>query len=72
MDLEDSEGMHRDRMESIIGLLLYVTRTYRDINLYFKELVLTLDSCIPYRDKEGWGLRGGILRCLNLMVNGRG
>ena len=43
MDLEDSEGMHWARMESIRGLLLYVTRTYRDITPYFKGMSLTLD-----------------------------
>ena len=53
MDLEDSEGMHQARMESIRGLLLYVIITYRDMTPYLKGLSLTLDSWRPYIDKEG-------------------
>ena len=53
MDMEDSEGVHWERMESIIGFLIYVTIKYRDINPYLKGLHLTLDSWIPYRDKDG-------------------
>ena len=51
MDLEDSEGVHWDRMESIIGLLIYIARKYRYTNPYLKGLHLTLGSWIPYRDK---------------------
>ena len=58
MDMEDSEGMHWDRMESIIGLLKYIARKYRDMNTYLKGLHLTLDIWIPYRDKYGWQLQG--------------
>ena len=58
MDMEDSEGMHWDRMESILGLLIYVTIKYRYMNPYLKGIHLTLDSWIPYRDKYGWQLRG--------------
>ena len=56
--MEDSEGMHWDRMESILGLLIYVTIKYRYMNPYFKGLHLTRDSWIPYRDKYGWKLQG--------------
>ena len=57
--MEDSEDMHWDRMESIIGLLKYIARKYRDMNPYLKGLHLTLDIWILYRDKYGWQLRGG-------------
>ena len=59
MELEDSEGVHLTRMESIKGFLMYVTSTYRDTTPYFKGLHLILDSGIPYIDKEGWILRVG-------------
>ena len=51
MEMEDSDRMHLARMESIIGLLIYVTRKYRDMNTYLKGLHLTLDIWIPYRHK---------------------
>ena len=54
MEMEDSDGMHWDRMESIIGFLIYISSKYRDMNPYFKGLHLKLDSWIPYRDKCGW------------------
>ena len=53
MDLEDSEGLHRARMESIIWLLVYVDRTYRDMNPYLKGLCLTLDIWMRFREEEG-------------------
>ena len=53
MDMEDSEGMHWARMESIRGFLLYVTRKYWDMTPYLKGLSLTLDSWRLYIDKEG-------------------
>ena len=66
MDLEDSEGMHWDSMESIIGFLIYVAKKYREMNPYFKGIYLTLDSWIPYIHKEGWKLRGGDLNIATL------
>ena len=51
MNLEDSEGMHWARMESIIGFLIYFSMKYRDINPYLKGLHLILDSWIMYREK---------------------
>ena len=66
MELEDSEGIHLYSLESIIGLLIYVTMKYRDINPYFKVIDLTLDSWIPYIHKEGWELRGEELNISNL------
>ena len=53
MVMEDSEGMHWDRMESIIGFLIYVASKYRDMNPYLKVIHLTLDSWIPYREIYG-------------------
>ena len=45
--------MPRASMESIIGLLVYVSIIYKYMNPYLKGVHLTLDSCRPYRD-EGW------------------
>ena len=53
-------------MESIRGLLVYVARTYRDMNPYLKRMHLTLDSWRPYRDKDGWRLRGEELNMAEL------
>ena len=44
MGMEDSEGMHWARMESIRGFLIYVASKYRDMDPYLKGLHLTLDS----------------------------
>ena len=51
MELEDSEGVHWARMESIRGFLIYVAIKYRYMNPYLKALRLTLDVWIPYRYK---------------------
>ena len=51
MELEDSEGVHWARMESIRGFLIYVAIKYRYMNPYLKGLRLTLDVWIPYRYK---------------------
>ena len=45
--------MYRARMEFIRGLLVYVSRTYRDMNPYLKGVHLTLDSWRPYIDGGG-------------------
>ena len=66
MDMEDSEGMHWDRMESIIGSLICIVRKYRDMNPYLKGLHLMLDSCILYRYKEGWQLQEEELKTTKL------
>ena len=58
MEREGRYGMYRARMESIRGFLVYVFRTYRDMAPYLKGFNLTLDSWTPYRDEEGWRLRG--------------
>ena len=54
--------MYRDRMESIIGFLVYVSRTYIDMTPYLKGVNLTLDIWIPYRDEEVWILQGETLK----------
>ena len=71
MDLEDSGVIHRPRMDSIKGFLLYVTSTYMDMIPYLKVLSLMLYSWRPYIDKDGWRLRGDSLRCTNFTENGR-
>ena len=53
-------------MESIIGLLIYIARKYRDMNPYLNRLPLTLDSWIICQDKEGWQLQGGELKISKL------
>ena len=45
---------------------MYVARTYRDMNPYLKRMNLTLDSWRPYRDKDGWRLRGEELNMAEL------
>ena len=57
MEREGRYGMLRSRMESIIGFLVYVSRTYKDITPYLKGVHLTLESWRPYRDEEGWRLQ---------------
>ena len=54
--MEDKEegGLERANMESIRGFLVYVARTYRDMNPYIKGLHLNLDSCRPFRGNKGW------------------
>ena len=51
MDLEDSEVIHRVRVESIRGFLLYVTSTYRDMTPFLKGLSLMLDGWRPHKEK---------------------
>ena len=58
MESSEKDGMDNSKMESIRGLLVYMSRTYWDMNPYLKGLHLTLDSWIPLRDKEGWWIRG--------------
>ena len=56
VDMEDKEkgGLERSNMESIRGFLVYMARTYRDMNPYLKGLHLTLYSWRPSRDKDAW------------------
>ena len=43
-----------DRMESIRGLLVYVSSTYRNMKPYLKGVDLTMGSWKPYMNKVGW------------------
>ena len=49
-------------MDSVRGVLVYVSKTYRDMTPYLKGGNLTLDSLRPYMDDEGCRLRGEKLR----------
>ena len=51
MEREGIYGMPRARMESIIGFLVYVSRTYKETTPYLKGVHLTLDSWRTYRDE---------------------
>ena len=56
MKIEDREegGLDRDKMELIRGFLVYMARTYQDMNPYLKGLHLTLDSWRQFRENGGW------------------
>ena len=60
VDIEDKEkwGLERANMESIRGFLVYMSRTYWDMNPYLEGLHLNLDSRRPFRDNEGWKIQG--------------
>ena len=49
--------MPRDMMDSIRGLLVYASRTYRYMNPFFNGVHLKLDSWRPYMYEEGWIMR---------------
>ena len=51
-------GMDRASMDSIKGLLEYISRTHQDMNPYMKRLNTTLDSWRLHSDWEGWKLQG--------------
>ena len=57
MEREGRYWISQARMESIKGFLVYVSRTYRNMNPYLKRLNLILDSWIPYMDEDGLRLR---------------
>ena len=61
MEREGRYGMSRERMDSIRGFLVYVSSTYKYMTPYLKGVNLTLDSWIPFRDKDRWRLRGEAL-----------
>ena len=58
MDMEDIEGMHWARMESITGFLIYLARKYRYINPYLKGLHLMLDILDTVQRKIGMEITG--------------
>ena len=55
-------GMSRVRIESIIGFMIYVSRTYRYITPYPKVVHLTLYSWRLYMDDDRCCLRGEVLK----------
>ena len=60
VDMEDKEegGFDRSKMELIKGFMLYVARTYQDMNPYLKGFHLNLDSWRPFGDNKGWRMQG--------------
>ena len=58
MEAREEEGLDRAKTESMNRILIYLARTYQDMNLYLKGLYLTLDSWRLFRDKEGWRIQG--------------
>jgi hypothetical protein len=51
--------VHKE-LESILGFLIYVLRTYPAFTPYLKGLHLTLDSWRPNQDDEGWRVLNAI------------
>ena len=51
---EGGGGLDRANMESIRVFLVYVDRTYRDINSYLKGFYLTLYIWRPCRYDKRW------------------
>ena len=62
MEREGRYGITRERMESIRGFLVYVSRTYEETTPYLKGFHLTLDICKAYRDEEVWSLQREALK----------
>jgi hypothetical protein len=52
--LVQKEDLSRKELESDVGFLIYVTRTYPAIQPYLKSFHLTLHGWRPGRDKSGW------------------
>ena len=50
--------LHRKKLESWRGFLIYVGRTYSQMKPYFRGIHATLDGWRPDRDEEGWKLPG--------------
>ena len=62
MEYNEEGGLYRSNMELIRGFLVYVARTYRDINPYLKGLYWNLDRWRPFRDNEGGRMQGDQLK----------
>ena len=58
--------MERAGLDSIRGFLVYVSKTYRDMNPYLKGTNMALESLRPHRDGEGWRFRGEALMIVDL------
>ena len=52
IEWEGRHGMSIARMDSIREVLVYVSKTYRDMKPCWKGVNLIMDSWIPYRDEE--------------------
>ena len=55
---KDPTALQRKCLEQIRGFLIYLVRTYLDMNPYLKGLHLTINGWRGGRDGEGWRLRG--------------
>ena len=68
VDTEDKEegGLEKAKMVSIRELLVYVARTYRDMNPYLKGFYLTIYSWRPFRENKGWIMQGEKLKLLEM------
>ena len=55
-------------LESIWKLLVYVPRTYDNLNPYLEGLDLTIHILRPYWDEEGWEMRGDVSKLVYLDV----
>ena len=53
----EDERLDWAKMKYIRGFIVYVARTYQDMNPYLKGLHFNLDSKSPFRDKEGWQMQ---------------
>ncbi len=54
--MNEGEDIEFKKLESYRGFLIYLVRTYPDINPYLKGVHLTLDSWRPWRRPDGWKL----------------
>jgi hypothetical protein len=50
----ESDTIAHKQLESYRGFLIYLVRTYPDMNPYLKGIHLTLDSWRPWRREDGW------------------
>ena len=54
MESMEDERLDWAKMKYVRVFIVYVARTYQDMNPYLKGLHFNLDSKSPFRDKEGW------------------
>ena len=53
----EDERLDWAKMKYVRVFIVYVARTYQDMNPYLKGLHFNLDSKSPFRDKEGWQMQ---------------
>jgi len=46
--------LHRKQAESFRGFLVYVSKAFKSMIPYLKDIHLTLDHWRPNRDEDGW------------------